>query len=125
LNVTAQPGLTAVTAVLLILLIAAIFNRVHGEGVNRTGDRVISGLLALPLITIWVTLVLPAANIVWALLAPLPLFLYVWLLPFTSTDERKRLCRENLKDDPFSRTLLVIISSLYIVLAIVVLILYG
>jgi hypothetical protein len=45
--------------VLVLLLIAAIFNRVHGEGINTKGDRVISGLLALPLITLWVKLVFP------------------------------------------------------------------
>ena len=122
----------------MLLLIAAIFNRVHGEGINTKGDRVISGLLALPLITLWVKLVFPNANILWALVAPLPLAIYVVLLSCTAvppapcescesdgadevgdSDEQpfKPFSLKNLTEDRFTLALLVICGNFYIVLA--------
>jgi hypothetical protein len=90
-NVVAEGGLAAVTSVLVLLLIAAIFNRVHGQGVNAKGDRVIAGLLAIPLITLWVQLVFPKASLWWALLAPLPLAVYVVLFSLTGLHPVTRL----------------------------------
>jgi hypothetical protein len=61
MNGTASGALAAVTAFLLVLLIAAIFGRIHqraGENAEDKplGDRIIAGLLALPLIACWVSL---------------------------------------------------------------------
>jgi predicted small integral membrane protein len=119
-NVAAQGGLTpvtAVTALLLLLLIAAIFNRVHGQGVNQKGDRVFSGLLALPLITLWVKLVFPKASIWWALLAPVPLAVYVVLFSLTDVPPKPLFSWENLRKDGFTLALLVSFGIFYVVLA--------
>jgi hypothetical protein len=119
----------------VLLLIAAIFNRVHGEGTNTKGDRVISGLLALPLITLWVKLVFPNAITLWALVAPLPLAIYVVLLSCTTVppapcescksdgadeegdSDEQPFSLKNLTEDRFTLALLVICGSFYIVLA--------
>ena len=116
----------------MLLLIAAIFNRVHGEGINTQGDRVISGLLALPLITLWVKLVFPNTNILWALVAPLPLAIYVLLLSCTAVPpdscesvgadeegdiDEQPFSLKNLTEDRFTLALLVFCGSVYIVLA--------
>ncbi len=115
----AEGGLPAVTAILLVLLIATVFGRIHGqEGqLGPIGDRVISGLLALPLIIFWVKLVFPEVRIWWALAAAVPLAIYVVLLSFTdvSEDENSKngFGYENLRNDSFTWYLLVIIGAVY------------
>ena len=109
--------MAAVTSVLVLLLIAAIFNRVHGQGVgvNVKGDRVIAGLLALPLITLWIQLVFPKASLWWALLAPLPLAVYVVLFSLTGVEPKPLLSWENLRNDNFTLALLISFGILYLV----------
>ncbi len=118
MNVGAEGGLAAVTSVLVVLLIAAIFNRVHGQGVNVKGDRVIAGLLALPLITLWVHLVFPKASLWWALLAPLPLAVYVVLFSLTGVPPNPLVSWENLRNDVFTLALLISFGILYLVFGI-------
>jgi cation transport ATPase len=121
-NVGAEGGLAAVTSVLVLLLIAAIFNRVHGQGVNVKGDRVIAGLLALPLITLWIQLVFPKASLWWALLAPLPLAVYVVLFSLTGVPPKPRFSWENLRNDAFTLALLISFGILYLVFGILYLV---
>jgi len=102
---------------LVLLLIAAIFNRVHGQGVDAKGDRVIAGLLALPLITVWVQLAFPKADQWWAGLAPLPLAIYVVLFSMTNASE-PHFSWENLRRDRFTLFLLVSAAILYLVFGI-------
>jgi hypothetical protein len=114
-------SLTAVTAVLLVLLIAAIFGRIHrqsGEGarVEPLGDRIIAGLLALPLITGWVKLVFPDTHIAWALAAPVPLAIYIILLAGTDPQRGFRLAQEH-----FNQALLIGVGIFYVILAAVAL----
>ena len=113
MNSVAQGGLTAVTSVLVLLLIAAIFNRVHGQGVDAKGDRVFAGLLAIPLITLWVSLVFPNAGLSWALLAAVPLVIYIVLLSLTDAN-RPGLSLQNLKSDRFTLSLLISVVGFYV-----------
>jgi hypothetical protein len=117
-NVAAEGGLAAVTSVLVLLLIAAIFNRVQSQGVNTKGDRVIAGLLAIPLITLWVQLVFPNASLWWALLAPLPLAVYVVLFSLTGLPPNPPVSWDNLRRDRFTLALLISFGILYLVIGI-------
>lgn len=75
--------LVGVTALLLVLVVGTIFGRLHGSDDTRIepiGDRVACGLLALPLVTVAVSIAFPTVSLAWALAAPTPLALYVVLL---------------------------------------------
>ncbi|HEX5056572.1 MAG TPA: hypothetical protein VFX02_08750 [Gammaproteobacteria bacterium] len=75
--------LAGIAALLLVLIVGALFGRLHGSdggAVKPVGDRVACGLLALPLISIAVHLAFPGAHVAWALAAPAPLAVYVVLL---------------------------------------------
>jgi hypothetical protein len=121
MNNIAPGALTAVTAVLLVLLIAAIFGRIHQQAGENTevkplGDRIISGLLALPLIACWVSLVFPVAHVGWALAATVPLAIYIVLL--AGTDEQRGFA---LAQRRFNYALLVGVGIFYVILAAIVL----
>jgi hypothetical protein len=78
--------LGGVAALLIVLVVGAVFGRLHGSdsaAVKPIGDRVACGLLALPLISLAVRLAFPAAHLAWVLSAPLPLAVYVVLLAGT------------------------------------------
>jgi hypothetical protein len=117
MNNIAPGALTAVTAVLLVLLIAAIFGRIHQQAGENTeikplGDRIISGLLALPLIVCWVSLVFPDAHVGWALAAAVPLAFYIVLL--AGTDEQRGF---PLAQRQFNNALLIGVGIFYVILA--------
>ena len=70
---------------LTVLLVALIFGRIHrskGEGgaIKLLGDRVIAGLLAVPLISVIIKLMFPAAHLMILITAPLPVFIYTAFL---------------------------------------------
>jgi hypothetical protein len=112
----AAASLTAVTAVLSLLLVAAIFGRLHKQGgatVEPLGDRLISGLLAIPLISCWVKLVFPEAYILWVLAAPLPLAVYLIFL--ASTDNSNDIFSWTSK---FNGRMFVIIGIIYVIFAV-------
>jgi len=78
--------LGGITALLIVLVVGAVFGRLHGSdsaAIKPIGDRVACGLLALPLISLAVRLAFPSAHWAWALSAPLPLAFYVILLAGT------------------------------------------
>lgn len=78
--------LGGVATLLLVLLVGTVFGQLHGSAggeVKPNGDRVACGLLALPLISLAVSLAFPSAPLAWALSAPLPLAVYVVLLAGT------------------------------------------
>lgn len=78
--------LGGIAALLIVLVVGAVFGRLHGSdrvAIKPIGDRVACGLLALPLISLAVRLAFPSAHIAWALFAPLPLAIYVVLLAGT------------------------------------------
>ena len=69
-----------------ILIIACIFGRLHGSSdasVGPVGDRVIAGLLALPLISFLVHHGLPETAPYWKWIVPAPLAVYIFLLAAT------------------------------------------
>jgi hypothetical protein len=121
MNNIAPGALTAVSAVLLVLLIAAVFGRIHQQAGENTeikplGDRIISGLLALPLVACWVSLVFPDAHVGWALAAPVPLAIYIVLL--AGTDEQRGFA---LAQRRFNYALLIGVGIFYVILAAIVL----
>jgi hypothetical protein len=112
----AAARLTAVTAVLSLLLVAAIFGRLHKQGgatVNELGDRLNSGLLAMPLISCWVMLVFPGVPILWVLVAPLPLGVYLVLL--AGTDKCKEIFNWTGK---YNGRMLIITGIIYVFFAV-------
>jgi hypothetical protein len=116
LNQAVTASLAAVTAVLSLLLVAAIFGRLHQQAdtsVEPLGDRLISGLLAIPLISCWVKLVFPDADILWVLAAPLPLAVYLVLL--AGTDKEKEFFNWTSK---FSGRMFIIIGTIYLIFAV-------
>lgn len=75
--------LGGVAAMLSVLVVGAVFGRLHGAkggSVEALGDRVACGLLAVPLISVTVRLAFPGATLPIELAAPLPLLLYTGLL---------------------------------------------
>ncbi|HJS07755.1 MAG TPA: hypothetical protein VJ809_08840 [Pirellulales bacterium] len=114
--------LVGVSALLLILIVGALFGRLHGGGdgaVKAIGDRVACGLLALPLISIAVHLAIPGVHLGWVLAAPTPLFVYVVLLACTdlksaSPDDKSR-ARKAIKNN-FTAALVIGIAAIYVVM---------
>jgi len=113
-------SLAAVTVLLSLLLVAAVFGRVHrqaGASVEPLGDRIIAGLLAVPLVSCWVKLVFPAASIWWVLAAPVPLAFYLVLLAGTDPAQGFAAAREH-----FTQILLALVGVYYLALAVVALV---
>lgn len=78
--------LAGIAALLLVLIVGALFGRLHGSdggAIKPIGDRVACGLLALPLVSIAVRLAFPDIHMAWVLAAPAPLAVYVVLLAGT------------------------------------------
>ena len=72
---------------LTVLLVALIFGRIHrskGDSgkVPQIGDRVIAGLLAIPLISVIIWLMFPAAHLAVLFVAPIPVFIYTAFLAY-------------------------------------------
>jgi hypothetical protein len=80
---TIDKALAGVGSLLILLMIGAVFGRLHAKensGFQPLGDRVACGLFALPLISIAVRLLFPEVPVGWALAAPLPVLVFVVLL---------------------------------------------
>ncbi len=106
-------GLAAITT---LLVVGAVFGRLHGSGndsVKPIGDRVMSGLLALPLIALLVDAAFPEAHVAWKLIAPAPLAVYTVLLAGTDTDWEWKFSVKY-----FTRTLIISVGAIYVVAAI-------
>jgi hypothetical protein len=70
---TEDKVLTGLASLTVILLVGAVFGRLHGASGDKNaaiGDRVMCGLLALPLIALAIRLAFPASPFFWALLGP-------------------------------------------------------
>ena len=93
-----------------VLLVGAVFGRLHGASGDKNaaiGDRVMCGLLALPLIALAIRVAFPASPFFWALLGPAPVLIYTVLL---ATTEQGGMSR-------FTRTLLIAVGAIYVVMA--------
>jgi hypothetical protein len=88
--------------------------------VEQLGDRLISGLLAMPLISCWVKLIFRDAPILWVLVAPLPLAVYLIFL--ASTDGTKEILSWTSK---FNGLMLIIIGIIYVIFAVFALASFG
>lgn len=58
----------------------AVFGRVAGTDSRAIGDRIMSGLIAIPPISLAVKTAFPKAGVGWAIAAPVPLMIYLLLL---------------------------------------------
>jgi hypothetical protein len=112
-DMTEDKILTGLASLAMILVAGAVFGRLHGTGDNRNvaiGDRVMCGLLALPLIALAIRLAFPRSSPYWMLLGPAPVLIYTVLLATTE----KTLQKWGMSH--FTRTLLVAIGAVYIVM---------
>jgi len=106
--------LGGVAALLIVLVVGAVFGRLHGSdsaAIKPIGDRVACGLLALPLISLAVRLAFPSAHLAWTLSAPLPLAVYVVLL--AGTDIGWPIAKKH-----FTSTLIVGAMVIYVAMAV-------
>lgn len=97
------------------LIIGAVFGRLHKGTPQPIGDRVLSGLLSLPLILILVHLAFPCLHTSLKLIAPVPMAIYT--VSLASTDWK---WKQN-KKDPFTRNLVIAVLVLYILAFVVAL----
>ena len=106
--------LTGLATLALILVVGAVFGRLHGAGtpLNKVGDRVMCGLLSLPLIALAVRLAFPQRSLLWALVAPVPVLIYTVLLATTEDDMR---C---FGISRFTRLLLLWVGATYLFMAV-------
>lgn len=104
-----------------LFISGAVFGRLHDSAAQESraiGDRVICGLLALPLIALAVRYGVPGISARWALLAPVPLAIYVLLLGGTdSKSPNSRL--KVLSEQHFVPSLLISVGTLYIIAAVI------
>jgi len=93
-DVAGTAKLASIGVITTIFVVGAIYGRVHqarsDAKINAVGDRVVSGLLALPLISLLQFSLIPDAHKVWAILVPLPLAWYLVLL--AGTDMKWKWC---------------------------------
>jgi hypothetical protein len=98
---------TGLASLAMILVAGAVFGRLHGAGETRNvaiGDRVMCGLLALPLIALGIRLAFPQSSFFWALHGPAPVLVYTVLLATTEEPPMSR----------FTRTLLMTVGVIYL-----------
>src|SRR6516164_9920672 len=106
---TEDKVLTGLASLAVILLVGAVFGRLHGASGDKNaaiGDRVMCGLLALPLIALAIRLAFPASPFFWALLGPAPVLIYTVLLATTEQPMSR-----------FTRSLLILVGAIYVVMA--------
>ena len=107
--------LTGLASLAMILVAGAVFGRLYGtkEEDRRAavGDRVMCGLLALPLIALAIRLAFPRSAPYWMLLGPAPVLIYTVLLATTEETPQKWW---GISD--FTRTLLIAIGAVYIIM---------
>jgi hypothetical protein len=101
----------------------AVFGRVAGTDSRAIGDRVMSGLIAIPLISLAVNKAFPEAGIGWAIAAPVPLVIYLFLL--YGSDPKFPLPRlQQSISDRFVLLLVLSVGAFYTVIAAVILALH-
>jgi len=106
---------------LTVLLIALIFGRIHqsknnNQKIKPLGDRVIAGLLAVPLISLILKLIFFDTCIVVLLAAPLPVFIYTAFLAFQDIKNAKN------KFKTFTGGLFISVVASYVVIIVAILI---
>ena len=79
---------------LTILLVALVFGRIHqskdgSNAIPTLGDRVIAGLLAMPLVSVIGKLIFTNAHIVVLMVIPLPVFIYTVFLTYQDVKDKE------------------------------------
>lgn len=110
-------GLAGIAAVFVA---GAVFGRVAGRDSDAMGDRVMSGLIAIPLVSLAVHAAFPEADLGWALAAPVPIVIYLFLLYGTDDKFPNARVREAIKKR-FVYLLVLSVGTFYAVLAAILL----
>jgi ABC-type dipeptide/oligopeptide/nickel transport system permease subunit len=105
----------ALASLAMILIVGLVFGRLYGikkeERDMALGDRVMCGLLALPLIALAIRVAFPQSGPYWMLLGPAPVLIYTVRL---AAEEKCPGKKWGISD--FTRDLLVAIGAVYIVM---------
>ncbi len=113
--------LGGLAGLLTLFVSGAVFGRLHNSKTDKStpvGDRVMCGLLALPLIALAVRYALPEISGRWAIVAPAPLAIYIVLL--AATDMKRPIGRlKFLSEQHFVQSLLMSVGFLYVVAAVI------
>jgi hypothetical protein len=115
--------LAGVASVVTLFIVGAVFGRVAGTdkgGEPLVGDRVMSGLIALPLVSIVVHYMVPNAPMGWVIVAPTPLLAYLLLLAGTGGNVSSSRWKV-ISETKFVPSLLISVIGLYLVAATIVL----
>jgi hypothetical protein len=115
--------LGGLAGIVTLFVVGAVFGRVAGTdkgGAPMVGDRVMSGLIAIPLISVAVHYLLPNAHIGWAIAAPSPLLAYVLLLAGTRGNVSNNSW-QTISNTKFVPALLIAVGALYLAAATIVL----
>lgn len=111
-----EDKIPTIASLALLLVAGAVLGRLHEGAATAIGDRVMCGLLSLPLIALGVHYAFPEQPWFFALVAPVPVLIYTLLL---ATTENKDIMAENklkkaiLGISPFTRTLLIAVCLTY------------
>jgi hypothetical protein len=111
-----EAKIPTIASLALLLVAGAVLGRLHEKGeATALGDRVMCGLLSLPLIALGVYYVAPQHSfhwaLLWALVAPVPVLIYTLLLATTERYDNK----QGIKGiSPFTRTLLIAVGLTYL-----------
>ena len=104
-----------IALLLTVLIVGAVFGRLHrnskSEALEHLGDRVMFGLLALPLIALLAHAASPGTSVVWKLILPGPMAVYTVLL--AGTDEESKGNFAKLSKHHFKKTLIISSFALY------------
>jgi hypothetical protein len=90
----AEDKLATIASLALLLVAGTVLGRLHEKGeATAVGDRVMCGLLSLPLIALGVHYAFPQ-HPVWTVVAPVPVLIYTLLLATTERYEWTKLRRQ-------------------------------
>jgi hypothetical protein len=107
--------LGGLAGVITLFIVGAVFGRVAGNdksGEPLIGDRVMSGLIAVPLVSVAVHYLLPTAGIGWVIAAPTPLLAYLLLLAGTGGNVKNERW-QRISNTRFVPALLISVCALY------------
>jgi hypothetical protein len=107
-----EDKLPTIASLALLFIAGAVLGRLHEKsGETAIGDRVMCGLLSLPLIALGVYYALPQRSLLWALAAPVPVLIYTLLL---AREEKPIISK-------FTRNLLIGVGFTYVLMLLAVL----
>ena len=113
-----QVGIGGIAAIASVLVIGAVFGRLHGQQDAAIGDRVASVLFAALLILLLVYSAAGRENIGWGVIASAPLIAYTLMLAGTENKRGTDAPRWGFARDHF--TVVIIGFNLLLYLAVVV-----